>query len=222
MIAASKLPCGAGRVAFREEHAPERHLAARLQCRRRIPRDDLGESLDGRPGQRQVAGRDGDLRLGRQQSRSSPAIPGLVGDRGVDAGCRRLDLPLREADECQRGLRRAAAFVRVSQGRLGAGEVAPEPADVADRVEPVRLRRRGVEPTELGRRLLQLLLGAVPGSRHRGDFGAVDTTDAWEAREGLTIAIPLGGLDPLARPAIVGQVPTGADHPAGGDPGRER
>ena len=218
----AELPGRSRRVTLGHEHSTQGDLAARLQCRRRIPDDDPRELVDGGPRLLDVTGRDCDLHLGGEQARPSPAIPGLVGHGRVDRGGRSLDLALGEPDESERRLRRSTACVGLAQRRLGASEVALEPPDVADRVEPVGLWWRGVVGTQLGRRPLELLLGLLPGPSDRGHLGAVDPANAGEAGERLSVAVLLGRLDPLARPAIVGQVATRADHPAGGDPGGER
>ena len=119
-------------------------------------------------------------------------------------------------------MRRPAQGVRLAQGRLGAVEVALQPADVADGVEPVGLRRCGVVGAELGRCSHELQLGPFPGATDGGHLSPVDPADSWEAGEGLAVAVPLRRLDPLTRTAVVRQVAAGADHPAGGDPARER
>ena len=87
--------------------------------RRRIVPDDLLETIDRRAGPGDVAGRDGDLDLCREQPGPRPAVPGLLGDGGVDRARRRLDVALGEADEGERRLRRSAAGVRLPQGLLG-------------------------------------------------------------------------------------------------------
>ena len=49
----------------------------------------------------------------------------------------------------------------------------------------------------------------------------MDPAHAGKTGQRLPIAILLGGFDPFARPAVVGQVATRADHPAGRHSGRE-
>ena len=70
----------------------------------------------------------------------------------------------------------------LAKGSLGALEVALQPADIADRVEAVGLRRRGVVARQLDRRALELALGAFPRAADRGDLGAMDPADARETR----------------------------------------
>ncbi len=160
----------------------EGDLAAGLEGRRRVVR--RRSRLSARPpfARPDVAGGDRDLDLGRQESGAGPAIPGLLGHGRVDRARRRLDLALGEADEGERRLRRATASVRLAQGRLGALEIAAQAADVADRVEPVGLRRRGVVGAELGRRPFELLLRPLPGAADGGDLGAMDPADTRETR----------------------------------------
>ncbi len=197
-------------------------MAARLEGRRWVAHGDPGELVGRGASSRDVSGRDRDLHLRREEPSPSPAIPGLIGHGRVDRDGRGPGLALGQPDQGEGRLRRSTARVRLTEGRLGALEVAPEPADVADRVEAVGLWRRGVERSELGRGPLQLLLGPLPATADRRHFGAVDPADAGKAGEGLSLAVLLGRLDPLARPAIVGQVAARTDQPAGRHPRRER
>ena len=73
--------------------------------------------------------------------------------------------------------------MRLAQGLLGALEIPLQPADVADGVEPVGLRRRRVVGTELDRCPLELLLGLPPGTADGGDLGTVDPADPGEPGE---------------------------------------
>ena len=209
-------------LAFRDEDAAEGHLAAGFHRRGGIPRDDLPEGVDRRPGQRAVTGGEGDLDLRRKEAGPGPSIPRRIRDRGIDGDAGRLDLALRQPDEGEGGLGRPAALVGLAQGGFCPFEVALQPPDVADRVEPVRLWRRGLEPPEFHRRALEFLLRAVPGPGHGRHFGTMHATDPREPGERLPIAVALGRLDPFARPPVVGQVAAGADHPARGDARRER
>ena len=60
-------------------------MAAGLEGRRRVVPDDLArDSSTASSGAGDVAGGDGDLDLGRQQAGARPAVPGLLGDGGVD------------------------------------------------------------------------------------------------------------------------------------------
>ena len=72
--------------------------------------------------------------------------------------------------------------MRLPQSRLGALEIAAQPADIADRVEAVCLRRRRVVGAELGRRPFELLLRPLPGAADGSDLGAVDPAHARETR----------------------------------------
>ena len=73
---------------------------------------------------------------------------------------------------------------------------------------------------EFDRRALELLLGLLPGTADSGDLGTVDPAHPGETGERLAVAVLLGRLDPLARTPVVGHVPAGPDHPAGGHPGQ--
>ena len=147
----------------------------------------------------------------------APTVPGLLGDGRVDRAAAALTLPSASRIERQGGLRRPAPSVGLAQCRLGALEVAAEPADVADRVEAVGLGRRRVEGAELGRRPLELLLRALPGAADGRHLGAMDPADAREARRATGVAVLLGRLDPFARPPVVREVAARSDHPTGGD-----
>ena len=131
-------------------------------------------------------------------------------------------LARREPDQRQRRLRAPAQRVRLAQRLLGALEVALQPAKVADRIQAVGHDRQRLERLELGRRLAQLLLGALPAPLERDDLGAMDAADAREPADRLGLAPLVRHLDPLAGPLVVGEVATGGDHLARGDPGRER
>ena len=109
-----------------------------------------------------------------------------------------------------------------AQCLLGALEIALQPPDIADRVIPIGLWWRCVVGAKLDRGPLELLLGLGPGAADRGDFGSVDPADPGETGQRLPVAVLLGRLDPLAGAPVVGHVAAGADHPAGGHPGRHR
>src|SRR3954452_14887473 len=109
----------------------------------------------------------------------------------------------------------------LTQSRLGAGEIAAQAPDIADRIEPVRLRRRRLVRLELGRRTFELLLSLVPCAADRRHLRPMDPADSREPRQRLTVAIALGRLYPFRRPAVIREVPTGADHPASRHAGRE-
>ena len=71
--------------------------------------------------------------------------------------------------------------MRVAECGLRAREITLESPDIADRVEPVGLRRRGVVGPELGGGALQLRFGAFPRPADGRDLAAVDAADAGEA-----------------------------------------
>ena len=90
---------------------------------------------------------------------TAPGVRALVLERRVDRRDRRLHLALAEPDQRERRVRRAPACVGLPERLLGALDVATQPPDLADRVEPVRLRRGRAEPLELA--------GSPPGGRSR-------------------------------------------------------
>ena len=117
-----------------QQHRPPGLQRRRLQARAAVGGGGPGQLVAGPPGRLGVPGGQGDLDLGGAEPGPAQAVVGDGGQGGPDRGRGRRRPALGEAQQGQARLGVAAELVGVPVGRLGPGQVAAEPADVAELV----------------------------------------------------------------------------------------
>ena len=104
--------------------------------------------------------------------------------------------------------------MRLAESLLGPLEVALQPLDLTNCIQPVRHDRSDLELFKLLGGPPEFLLRLLPASLERCDLRAVDPAHAREPPDRLGFAPPVGQLDPFRCSLVIGQVAACPDHPA--------
>ncbi len=182
--------------------------------------DDALELVGGGARGLDVPGSERDLDLSRELLHPTERLFDLL-EASPDARDSGVDLALGEAEQGQPGLRDLSPLVRLAVRRVGGGEVATTPTDLADLVVP-RGRHEAVVVVKLLACRDRLCLGLRPVAAESHDLRAVDAAlPGWTA-DVETVAPAVRRVGPFPRAAVVAKLLARRDRAAVDETGRRR